>query len=69
VLFKGAGFDFSGCGLSLMRNPLRRFYGRGDLHFVTFSHVSSVLFCNEFGFDQQVTQSQLNRHAAAISGE
>ena len=27
---RGAGFD-------LMRNPLRRYYGRGDLHFITFS--------------------------------
>jgi putative transposase len=23
--------------LTLMRNPLKRYYGRGDLHFVTFS--------------------------------
>jgi len=30
--FKGAGFDFSP-----MRNPLKRLYGQGDLHFVTFS--------------------------------
>jgi putative transposase len=30
LVFKGAGF-------SSMRNPLRRHYGRGDLHFVTFS--------------------------------
>jgi len=30
LVFKGAGF-------SSMRNPLRRYYGRGDLHFVTFS--------------------------------
>jgi len=37
VLFKGAVFDFSAARASLMRNPLRRFYGRGDLHFVTFS--------------------------------
>ena len=26
-----------GAGLTLMRTPLRRFYGRGDLHFITFS--------------------------------
>lgn len=26
-----------GCGFDVMRNPLRRFYGRGHLHFVTFS--------------------------------
>ena len=30
LVLKGAGF-------SSMRNPLRRYYGRGDLHFVTFS--------------------------------
>ena len=30
LVFKGAGF-------SSMRIPLRRYYGRGDLHFVTFS--------------------------------
>jgi putative transposase len=30
VVFKGAGF-------SSMRNPLKRYYGRDDLHFVTFS--------------------------------
>jgi len=29
VVFKGAGF-------TSMRNPLRRYYGRGDLHFITF---------------------------------
>jgi putative transposase len=28
---------FKGAGFALMRNPLQRFYGRGDLHFVTFS--------------------------------
>ena len=28
---------FSGCGFSQMRQPLQRIYGRGDLHFVTFS--------------------------------
>jgi REP-associated tyrosine transposase len=32
-----APFDFKGAGFSSMRNPLRRYYGRGDLHFVTFS--------------------------------
>ena len=32
MVCKGAGFDFSS-----MRNPLRRHYGQGDLHFVTFS--------------------------------
>jgi len=32
-----APFDFKGAGCSSMRNPLRRYYGRGDLHFVTFS--------------------------------
>lgn len=30
MVCKGAGFD-------LVRNPLRREYGRGDLHFITFS--------------------------------
>jgi len=28
---------FSRAGLSSMRNPLQRHYGRGDLHFITFS--------------------------------
>ena len=28
---------FKGAGVSSMRNPLQRHYGRGDLHFVTFS--------------------------------
>src|SRR5712692_3836338 len=28
---------FKGAGSSSMRNPLHRHYGRGDLHFVTFS--------------------------------
>jgi putative transposase len=32
LVCKGAGFDFSS-----MRNPLRRHYGQGDLHFGTFS--------------------------------
>ena len=32
-----APFGFKGAGFSSMRNPLRRHYGRGDLHFVTFS--------------------------------
>ena len=36
VMFKGAGVDFSLRSTS-MRNPLRRYYGRGDLHFFTFS--------------------------------
>ena len=34
----GAGpFGFKGAGFAPMRNPLRRYYGLGDLHFVTFS--------------------------------
>jgi len=37
VVFKGAVFDFSAACVFPMRNPLRRFYGRGDLHFITFS--------------------------------
>jgi hypothetical protein len=37
LVFKGAVFDFSAACVFLMRNPLRRFYGRGDLHFITFS--------------------------------
>jgi REP-associated tyrosine transposase len=37
LVFKGAGFDFSAFVFFAMRNPLQRFYGRGDLHFVTFS--------------------------------
>jgi putative transposase len=32
-----APFGFKGAGFSFMRNLLRRYYGRGDLHFVTFS--------------------------------
>jgi putative transposase len=28
---------FKGAGFSVMRNPLRRYYGRGDLHLITFS--------------------------------
>jgi putative transposase len=32
-----APFGFKGAGFSSMRNPLRRHYGRDDLHFVTFS--------------------------------
>jgi REP-associated tyrosine transposase len=32
-----APFGFKGAGFSSMRNPLRRHYGQGDLHFVTFS--------------------------------
>jgi putative transposase len=32
-----APFGFKGAGFDLMRNPLRRIYGRGHLHFVTFS--------------------------------
>jgi putative transposase len=32
-----APFGFKGAGFSSMRNPLQRHYGRGDLHFVTFS--------------------------------
>ena len=28
---------FQGAGFSSMRNPLRRYYGRGDLRFITFS--------------------------------
>lgn len=30
-------YGFKGAGLSSMRNPLRRYYGLGDLQFVTFS--------------------------------
>ncbi len=36
VVFKGAGVDFSLPSTS-MRNPLRRYYGHNDLHFITFS--------------------------------
>ena len=32
-----APFGFKGAVFSSMRNPLRRYYGWGDLHFVTFS--------------------------------
>ena len=32
---KGAGFGFA--SMERQRNPLKRFYGRNDLHFVTFS--------------------------------
>jgi putative transposase len=32
-----APFGFKGAGFSSMRNPLQRYYGLGDLHFVTFS--------------------------------
>jgi putative transposase len=32
-----APFALKGAGFSSMRNPLRRCYGRGDLHFSTFS--------------------------------
>jgi len=32
-----APFGLKGGGFSSMRNPLRRYYGVGDLHFVTFS--------------------------------
>ena len=32
-----APFGLKGAGFSSMRNPLRRHYGRGNLHFVTFS--------------------------------
>jgi putative transposase len=32
-----APFGLKGAGFSSMRNPLRRHYGRGDLHLVTFS--------------------------------
>jgi hypothetical protein len=32
-----APFGVKGAGFSSMRNPLRRRYGRGDPHFVTFS--------------------------------
>ena len=34
--FKGAGFAFA-MAMERQRNPLKRFYGRNDLHFVTFS--------------------------------
>ena len=30
-------FFFGGRSLSHMRNPLKRHYGQGDLHFITFS--------------------------------
>lgn len=32
-----APFGFKGAGCSSMRNPLRRYFGRGDLRFITFS--------------------------------
>jgi len=35
--FKGAGFDFELRRMERQGNPLKRFYGRRDLHFVTFS--------------------------------
>jgi putative transposase len=34
-----APFVFNGAGFPSMRNPLQRRYGRGDLHFITFSCV------------------------------
>ena len=37
VPFKGAVFDFGFVPDFFMRNRLQRLYGRGDLHFVTFS--------------------------------
>src|SRR5207237_7425812 len=43
VGFKGAGFDFDRRLLS-MRNPLRRYYGRGDLHFITCSCYRRLAF-------------------------
>jgi putative transposase len=36
-MFKGAVFDFVLSSGLFMRNRLQRLYGRGDLHFVTFS--------------------------------
>jgi len=33
-----APFGFKGAGFDVMRNPLRRIYGRCHLHFVTFSY-------------------------------
>jgi putative transposase len=35
---------FQGAGFSSMRNPLRRYYGRGDLHFITFSCYRRLAF-------------------------
>ena len=35
LVYKSAGFGFASMGLK--RNPLKRFYGRNGLHFVTFS--------------------------------
>jgi len=35
--FQGADFDLVSGSMQISRNPLRRLYGRRDLHFVTFS--------------------------------
>ena len=42
LVFKGAGFDFPGSESPSMLNQLNRYYGQGDLHFITFSCYAAV---------------------------
>jgi REP element-mobilizing transposase RayT len=57
---------FDASSMKVLRNPLKRFYGRGDIHFVTFScyhrrpYLGTVRARNRF--------VQVLRHAFALIG-
>ena len=62
---KGAGFEFAPSPLmERKRNPLKRFYRRGDLHFVTFScyrrraYPGTIRARHKFALD---TREKLNK--------
>ena len=69
--FKGADFDVSFSPMRVTRNPLQRFYGRHDLHFVTFScyrrrpYLGTVRARNRF---VRILDEVRLRHAFALIG-
>jgi REP element-mobilizing transposase RayT len=69
--FKGADFDLAVGVDEAKRNALRRFYGWGDLHFVTFScyrrraYLGTVLARNCF---VKILDEVRSRHGFALLG-
>jgi len=70
--FKGADFDLVVGVEEAKRNALRRFYGSGDLHFVTFScyrrrpYLGTVRARNRF---VKILHEVRSRHGFALLGD
>ena len=71
LVCKGADFDFALSVMKALRHPLKRFYGRGDLHFVTFScyrrraYLGTVRARNRF---VRILHEVRSRHTFALIG-